>query len=217
MLPLPEGNDDDIPPSGNGPEGLLPTDEIWPLGDALLSGAAEVDEEALGPWVALPQLVVKALFQPETELLALEVLAAILQQVARSPPPTRKAGPDGGAETPAADMFSSLSLASTLAGSTRHGLAIEAAVGDVESGLAVTLGAALPWVCVHLRESGSADVVAAFLEAAAGACAVVGWQDLAASVAALSSLQHTGADPGIWLPPFCVVSGGGLGCLPWPA
>lgn len=58
--------------------GDAPTPGIRPQG--LLGDVSEVPE-ALGPWMALPQLAVKALFQPETELLALEVGSTCIIQL----------------------------------------------------------------------------------------------------------------------------------------
>ena len=54
VLPLPEGDEENAAVNAQAPAG-----EPWPLGAALLSGVPEVDEEYLGPWIALPQLVIK--------------------------------------------------------------------------------------------------------------------------------------------------------------
>ena len=93
--------------------------------------------------------------------MALELLAAISQQVARSGLAARVAAT--GSTAVMDDVFSSLNLASSLSSSTRSGLAVEAAVGDAEVGLAITLGAALPWICIHVQRSESAGKCVPFL------------------------------------------------------
>jgi hypothetical protein len=206
-----------------------------PALQGLLGGALEPeDEDSLGPWLALQQLVVKALFQPETELLALEVLGTIAGQVARSDAAAQRAnnaaagaleggssGCDGSYGAGGADLFTCLGLADglLLAGadgsSSGGGLAapIEAVLGDLEAGLAISLGAALPWLCVHLRDVGPEGVVEGFLESTAGACQALGWPDLAAALLALSGMAGVGEAPEQWLPPLCTVSKRALSLL----
>ncbi len=203
------------------------------LPQGLLGGTEEPDEdeeELLGPWLALPQLVVKALFQPETELLALEVLGALAAQVARcnAAAGRRTHGGSGGeaagaaeAEAAAAecdavaagggaDLFSCLSLADGLLLAAPDGrpppAPIEAVLGDLEAGIAISLGAALPWLCVHLRDVGPEGVVEGFLESTAGACTALGWPDLAAALAALAGMAGAAEEAEQWLPPLCTVS-----------
>ncbi len=50
----------------------------------LLSGFDELEDTINGPWLAVQQLLVKGLFQPDTALLALETLATIAKQLALS-------------------------------------------------------------------------------------------------------------------------------------
>ena len=168
--------------------------------------------------------MVKALFQPETELLALEVLAAIAGQVARSDAAAQRAnnaaagalggGSSSGSYGGGADLFTCLGLADGLllagAGGSNGGGApaapIEAVLGDLEAGLAISLGAALPWLCVHLRDVGPEGVVEGFLESTASACESLGWPDLASALLALSGMAGVGEAPEQWLPPLCMVS-----------
>lgn len=45
---------------------------------------------------------------------------------------------------------------------------VESVLGDAEVGIAVSLGAALPWLWVHLTDSAAADTAATFLEVKQG-------------------------------------------------
>lgn len=155
----------------------------------------------------------QALFQPETELLALELLGGISEQIARSDAAAHRANNAAGLDAAGAgaDLFSCLSLADGLllgaAGGTGCAAApIEAVLGDLEAGTAISLGAALPWLCVHLREVGHEGVVESYLESTAGACAALGWGDLAAALGALSGMAGAAEEPEHWLPPLCTVS-----------
>jgi hypothetical protein len=187
--------------------------ESWPLGQGLLGGAPDVDEDlAGGPWLALQQLLVKALFQPDTEALALEAMAAVAQQVAR-------AGAAGrlrprATSAPASGRFTVRSLDQALAaggggggGGSGGGKAggggggIEAVLGSAEVGLAISLSAALPWLCVHVGGGALAAPCAAFLRASAGAAAAVGWRDLSFVLAALAAGPPPApAGAASWLP-----------------
>ena len=129
MLPLPDnprGADENArPANGNGqrPGVLDLPDSVWPLGQGLFSGVADVDDEAMGPWIAVQQLAVKGLFQPETELLALEVFAAIAKQLA--------SGAARSTERSSAGLFSTMSLAEGL--STGKGASPRGASGRMAS------------------------------------------------------------------------------------
>lgn len=209
---------------------LTGTDPPTPR-QGLLGVAEEPDEdeeECLGPWLALQQLVVKAFFQPETELLALEVLGALAAHVAlcdaaagRRTSQGRQAAAPAAAEDAAAaacdaaaagggaDLFSCLSLADGLLLAAPDGrpppAPIEAVLGDLEAGVAISLGAALPWLSVHLRDVGPEGVVESFLESTAGACTALGWPDLAAALAALAGMAGAAEEAEQWLPPLCTV------------
>lgn len=153
----------------------------------------------------------QALFQPETELLALEVLGAIAEQIARSDAAAHRANNEAGLEAAGngADLFSCLTLADglLLGGASNGAFAapLEAILGHLEAGTAISLGAALPWLCVHLREVGHEAVVESYLESTADACAALGWGDLAAALGALSGMAGTAEEPEQWLPPLCTV------------
>lgn len=155
----------------------------------------------------------QALFQPETELLALEVLGAISEQIANSGAAAHRANNAAGLDAAGggADLYSCLSLADGLllgapgGGGGGSAAPIEAVLGDLEAGTAISLGAALPWLCVHLREVGHEAVVEGYLESTAGACAALGWGDLAAALCALAGMAGTAEEPEQWLPPLCTV------------
>ena len=114
VLPLPDdprGADENARPSNGGEQQRRPgvldlPDSAWPLGQGLFSGVAEVDDEAMGLWIAVQQLAVKGLFQPETELLALDVFAAIAKQLA--------SGAARSLARSSAGLFSTMSLAEGL-------------------------------------------------------------------------------------------------------
>ena len=175
---------------------------MWPLGYALLAGApgVESDEAAGGPWLALQQLLVKGLFQPETEALALEGMAAIARQIA-------SAAARGRLRRFSSAMRDATNLSSVcpavmhgFSDGTRH---VEMVVGKAEVGLAISIAAALPWLCVHVGAGELADTAAAFLADISAACAAVGWEELAAVLIVLSAGPPP-APPGIgaaaWLP-----------------
>lgn len=99
--------------------------------------------------------------------------------------------------------------ASGLCGKGSGATGIEAVLGSAEVGLAIALSAALPWLCVHVGGGELADACAAFLQASAGACAAVGWADLAFVLAALA-VGPPPAPPGAaggaaWLPDLAEV------------
>ena len=153
------------------------------------------------------------------------MLGALAAQVARSDAAAQRAagaaaaaaaassggaGGDGRAAAAAAacaggaDMFSCLGLADGLL--LRGGAApIEAVMGDLHAGLAISLGAALPWLCVHLGDVGPEGVLEGFLEAHAGAAAALGWRELAAALSALGGMAGAAEEPHQWLPPLCTV------------
>ncbi|GAB4815641.1 hypothetical protein N2152v2_002687, partial [Parachlorella kessleri] len=176
--------------------------KLWPLGQGLFSGVRDVSED-LGPWMALPQLAVKALFRPETELLAVEVLASLARQVAQAPSAKQCRAAASG--FPDGLLFSSLTLADSLLGegATAGVSGLGSVLGDVEAGVAVTLGAVLPWLWVHLADEATADTAAALLEALSGACGAAGWGQLAAVVAALAGMAGLDAEPAALLAPLC--------------
>lgn len=192
------------------------TAALWPFGAGLLSAVPDVedDEAAGGPWLALPQLLIKGLYQPETEALALKGMGAVARQIATAgargrlrtrPRALRDAnfGPSGAvASSPLITIHSAL-----LAPPEAEG-GVEAVVGDAEVGMGISLAAALPWLCVHVGAGELADAVAAFLQDCAAACKAIGWGRLGATLGALSAGPPP-APPGMgyaaWLPDLAEV------------
>jgi hypothetical protein len=180
----------------------------WPLGRALLGGVADVDDDsaAAGPWLAAQQLMVKGLFQPDTEAPALAAMAAVAAQVARAGAAgalscsSGKGGRGG--------LFTAGSLAAGLgaAGSSGEPAGLEACLGDARAGLAIALAAALPWLAVHAGAGELAAPAAAFARAHAAAAAAVGWRPLGRALAALAAgpppapAGRRAPDAPAWLP-----------------
>ena len=204
-------------------------DSLWPLGYGLLANAPDVedDDAAGGPWLSLQQLLVKGLYQPETEALALEGMAAIARQLtaagARGRLQSLSSSRNSSSFIMLRDSTNSLILSkesssASAAASLRVGgestaytsggggggiMSVEMVVGDAKVGLAISLGAALPWICVHVGAGELADTVASFLSDLSSTCAAVGWEELAAVLAVLSAgppPTPPGAGAAAWLP-----------------
>lgn len=208
---------------------------LWPLGNGLLAGALDIEDDlsAGGPWLALQQLLVKCLFQTETEALALEGMAAIARQIASAG--VRRGGAGGGGgwrnrKTSSGGgvgryaVVGSRSSITAMQDTTNYmvpfggtlglnyhggggggGGGLEMVIGKTEIGLAISLAASLPWLCVHVGAGELADSTAIFLADMAAAYAVLGWEQLAAVLAVLSEgpppLSLPGADAtASWLP-----------------
>lgn len=184
------------------------TSNGWVLGERLLSGApglmdGDVEEEdggggVGGPWLALQQLLIKGLFQPDTLPLALRGMGAIARQVSRAGTiflneRTTKAGAVEGTGSGSGngDRYS--------LGVARQ---VHAVFGTAEVGLVLSIAAVLPWLFVHCDVHGDEYVMSAdygyddeamglalggFLADTAAACLAVGWDGLAAACAVLSS------------------------------
>jgi hypothetical protein len=201
---------------------------LWPLGNGLLAGAPDIEDDlsAGGPWLALQQLLVKGLFQTETEALALEGMAAVARQIASAG--VRRGGAGGGwpnrkisgarGRLAVVGSFSSLSA---MQDTTNYNMipfrgtfdlnnnnnfgGLEMVVGNIEVGLVISLAASLPWLCVHVGAGELAESTAVFLADMASAYAVLGWEQLAAVLAVLSEGPPPLALPGVdasaaWLP-----------------
>jgi hypothetical protein len=208
----------------------------WPLGEALLGAVADVDPDAAGgPWLVLQQLLVKGLLQEETEALVLGGMAAIARQVtsasAKGCLNARYTDRKYGNEKQGSTIRDATNLCSTMPMAiTRHQLGlcdtegsvcsgvcalamadggIEAIIGSVEVGLAISLAAALPWICVHIDGGGGngggelAGPCFAFLRDTADAMHAIGWIEIAAMLAVLSEgapPAPPGAGYRAWLP-----------------
>ena len=167
----------------------------------------DVDESrAGGPWFALQQLIVKALFQPDTEALHgradggstggwNEPVAHQPSSFPFPPHPTPPA-PQAGSPPPALKIG-----AGSGAGITAGKAGVEAVLGDAEAGLAIAISAALPWIVSRSGEL--AGPIASFLVVHAGACRAVGWWELASVLDALSLGPPQGREPGEWLADVC--------------
>jgi len=196
---------------------------LWLLGTGLFSDVPEVDDDEIagGPWLALPQLVVKGLFQPETEALALQAMASVARQIARagrlglltrlhplrdSKQALRDSNIDAIISSSIMPRFISVS-SSGLALSAADG-GVEAVIGSAEVGLVISLSAALPWLCVHVGAGELADTVAAFLRDCSAAAGAIGLTKLSGMLGVLA-VGPPPAPPGVgfsaWLPDLAEV------------
>ncbi len=212
---------------------------LWPVGHGLLAGAPDIEDDlaAGGPWLALQQLLVKGLFQTETEALALEGMAAVARQIASAGVRGRAglykrnvfSGGGGRNTATAAGSFAMQDATNFIPSTTSGGVnpttkgiyrnrgtmgsasgvpgggGLEMIIGNIDVGLAISLAASLPWLCVHVGAGELADSAAVFLADMAAAYAVLGYEQLAAVLAVLSGGPPPLAPPGAdataaWLP-----------------
>ncbi len=83
-------------------------------------------------------------------------------------------------------------------------------MGDAAIGLAITLGATLPWLHVHLRDETFSEVVIEFLQTTAAACTRVGWTELQEALLSIVDIVGVTVDPGDWSKSVCKVGGFGI-------
>lgn len=154
----------------------------WILGMSLLEGIEDIEEENSGPWMALQQLLVKGLFQGDTESLSLRALASLCRQISR-------ASKLGGGNIKGHSMFdpqrSFFSVNQHAGGKYALG-GIESILGDSEIGICLTIASSLPWVFVKLN-SGEAEDISPFLYDLSNGCMAVGWINLAALLLCLKN------------------------------
>ena len=192
-LPMVALLDDGLEDEHNG--FAVAADRKWILGQSLLEGGgagdaddATVDdmsgiEQVTGPWMALQQLLVKGLFQGDTESLTLQAFASICRQISRdaskSVLPYGRSGGCGRVKT---------SMSSIAPITIRPSpFCVESILGDASIGLAITIASTLPWIFVQVNLKEFSDVVSSFLQDASEACRCIGWHDVSALLVCLES------------------------------
>lgn len=193
---LPQENDENYGPNGSSKTGEKRRG--WPLASSLFEEGAEADLDILGqgPWMAFQQLLIKGLYQPNTELLALEALAGVAQQIAQA----GKGRQLLSREIPLNCPVASYSIMHDLISDSEI-FGIEIVFGHVEAGLAMSIGAILPWLVVNL--STATQPAAAFLKSLAEACTAVGWSNMSSAIHSLVGISGVQVDPVQWLPQIC--------------
>lgn len=191
-----------------------PSSPLWLLGEGLLgnilcgdgsdssySQSAVSNESPTGPWYSMHQLLIKCLFQQESEALALQGMGSIFNQLS-------VAGSKGCIRPRINQQENNCNIVTInsmamVHSSTTVNAGIEAIIGHAESGIALSLAASLPWLCVHVGAGELADSAAVYLQEIAGACSAVGWHRLSAVLGVLAMGPPASA-PGsgytAWLP-----------------
>lgn len=181
------------------------------------NGDEEDDDGSPGQWLCLQQLLIKGLFQPSTEQLALESLAAVALQISASSPvfdtstmkqQRESLGVVGGGyvnTTTTIETFSTITLMQELltpvssggdmassSAARRHNhqqkRGMETVAGSTKVGLALSLSAALPWLVIHLESPQNAQSTAFFLRSMSRACRSVGWDTSSRALHSLTGL-----------------------------
>jgi len=184
-------------------------DQKWILGQSLLLGGDtdEAIEQVTGPWMVLQQLLVKGLFQGDTESLTLQAFAFICRQISREA--SKSVLPYGGhvgngigghwrggravdesSRSKTARFTKTVASPPSYPFSTPRNspFCIESILGDASIGLAITIASALPWIFVQVNlKSELSDVISAFLVDVSEACRCVGWHDVSALLLCLES------------------------------
>jgi hypothetical protein len=139
-------------------------DQKWIVGQSLLEGKnLESIDQVTGPFMALQQLLVKGLFQNDTESLTLKAFGSLCRQVAH-----------GTQEPSFCLMKEHASQLKTLP------FCIESIIGDKGIGLAITIASSLPWILVQVNLKEFSEIVSGFLKDASRACRALGWHDIGA-------------------------------------
>ena len=160
----------------------------WILGKSLLEEADHTDEDVGGPCLAFQQLLVKGLFQPDTESLSLRAFGSICRQISKShKSKVLKSTLDNANRNMEYFTVNNYFQAPTLGG-------IESIFGDISIGLAITISASLPWIFVKVNVDKFSDEVSGFLRDLAQACACVGWNDLGAMLLCLETDPNSKMD-----------------------
>ena len=167
-------------------DGGIPDDQKWILGRSLLEGGdMDAIEQTTGPLMALQQLLVKGLFQGDTETLTLAAFGSICRQIAREA--------EGSVVPPLKSRYarSRRSTAypsrTALFSTSTSPFCIESILGDVSIGLAITIASTLPWIFVQVNLKEFPDLLSSFLEDVSEACRCVGWHDVSATLLCLES------------------------------
>lgn len=161
-------------------------EEKWILGNSLL-GKLDIEEGICGPWITLQQLLVKGLYQADTESLSINALGSICRQISRA------------AKLGALRQNSILRLDNIRdcfpvnAKITSFG-GIESIIGDVYTGLAITISSTLPWIFVQVNIEEFSDDISVFLKDLSHSCYSVGWHDLGAMLLCLETDPNSKMD-----------------------
>lgn len=138
-----------------------------------------------GPLLALQQLLVKGLFQGDTETLTLAAFGSICRQIAREA--------EGSVVAPFKSSFArshpskAFAPRTVLVSTSTSPFCIESILGDVSIGLAITIASTLPWIFVQANLKEFPDLLSSFLEDVSEACRCVGWYDVSAALLCLES------------------------------
>ncbi|KAL6769541.1 hypothetical protein ACKKBG_A31400 [Auxenochlorella protothecoides x Auxenochlorella symbiontica] len=163
----------------------------WELGENLFHDLGDADEAC--QLVCLQQLIIKGLFQPNTEIVALKVLGALAAQVAaeeESAAPLASAG-----ECVSSTHLCDSSICSPV------GDTLSAVLGDTLLGLVLTIAATLPSLHVHIAAGTHTADISCFVESLALACEAVGWPEVAcAYMAVAQALQDPTSRDVSWAP-----------------
>ncbi|DBA89055.1 TPA: hypothetical protein ACH3X2_000264 [Trebouxia sp. C0005] len=164
------------------PQEIVPAEPASPLhrmrvtGEGWLLGAALLQRPHL---LALHQLLIKGLFNQDTQLITVQVMTQLADQIASSRPPFRS--------PTQAQYLTSMSIVGETQGqgSTYKGLA--ALFGDPKDQLALSVFSLLPWLCLHFQHTPFTPVAQACIKALRLACEKVRLVHVADGLAALSA------------------------------
>jgi hypothetical protein len=157
-------------------------EEKWILGKSLMQGNdMDAIDHVTGPSMVLQQLLVKGLFQVDTESLTIRAFASICRQISREAeksvvPPSRSYQ-----STRREGRGPALFTSSTTP------FCIESILGDASIGLAITIASSLPWIFVQVNLKEFSEVMPSFLQDVSDACRCVGWHDVSALLLCLES------------------------------
>lgn len=158
----------------------------WVLGNSLLGGLDDGDDIG-GPWLALQQLLVKGLFQPDTESLTVNALGSICRQISRA----AKLG--SLIRNPFQKQGKSRSTLTNNAKIDSFG-GIESIIGDISTGLAITISSTLPWIFVQVNFEEFSVEISGFLKDLSLSCDSVGWVNLGAMLLCLETDPNSKMD-----------------------
>lgn len=163
----------------------FPVNQKWILGNSLLGGL-DFEDDIGGPWFALQQLLIKGLFQVDTESLSLIALGSVCRQISRATK-ISALGTVSQRVGKKRDFFTVNSKFNTFGG-------IESIIGDITIGLALTISSTLPWIFVQVNIGESSAQISGFLKDLSLACECIGWHDLGAMLLCLETDPNSKMD-----------------------
>ncbi|KAL0053523.1 hypothetical protein WJX82_006983 [Trebouxia sp. C0006] len=182
------------------PQEIVPAEPASPLhrmrvtGEGWLLGAALLQRPHL---LALHQLLIKGLFNQDTQLITVQVMTQLADQIASSRPPFRS--------NKQPQYVTSMSIVGETQGQggTYKGLA--ALFGDPKDQLALSIFSLLPWLCLHFQHTPFTPVAQACIKALRSACDKLRLVHVADGLAALSShaQQDLASLLAMLCPPLC--------------